>query len=197
MLCDDEKAFANVFVACLSNLLGRSCSIGGISSLNLRTLDILILCLSSYLLQQKRGCWQLLTKIYLLRKDLCWDLNPTAWWYSFYMIQVIGPVYFWPHVLLDDCWQQVDCTMVLCKATLDRCRYSCPEEFHTHLLDHGTDWGTPSLPIWLYGANCGDCEGAAHCICRYQILHLSLFLHNCHRYRVCGKTLIPIINTDW
>ena len=132
-----------------------------------------------------------------LRKDLWWHLNPTARWYSFYMIQVIGPVYLWPHVLLDDCWQQVDCTMVLCKATLDRCRYSCPEEFHTHLLDHGTDWGTPSLPVWLYGANCGDCEGAAHCICRYQILHLSLFLHNCHRYRVCGKTLIPIINTDW
>ena len=52
-----------LFVACLSNLLGPSCSIGGISSLYLRTLDIHILCLSSYLLQQKRS-GKLLPKTY-------------------------------------------------------------------------------------------------------------------------------------
>ena len=33
MLYDDEKAFANVFVACLSNLLGLSFRIGGVSLL--------------------------------------------------------------------------------------------------------------------------------------------------------------------
>ena len=54
MLRDDEKAFANVFVACLSNLLGLSFGMSG-TSLYMRTLDIHILCLSSYLLRQKRG----------------------------------------------------------------------------------------------------------------------------------------------
>ena len=64
LLYDDEEVFANYFMACLFSLLGLSCSIDGISALWLRTLDIHILCLSSYLLQQKRICWKLLIKTY-------------------------------------------------------------------------------------------------------------------------------------
>ena len=63
MLYGDKKVFANVFVACLSNLLSMSFSIGGVSLLHMWTLDIHILCLSSYLLQQKRSR-KLLTKTY-------------------------------------------------------------------------------------------------------------------------------------
>ena len=40
-------------------------------------------------------------------------------------------------------------------------------------------------------------NSAAHCLCLYQIMHLSLSLHNCNKYREFGKISIPIINSDY
>ena len=66
--------------------------------------------------------------------------------------------------------------MVFCKGNLGGCRYRFPGQFHIHLLNHGNNWGAPSLPVWPDRADSGECEGAAHYIYINLISQLSVLL---------------------